>query len=69
MSILFSERVKELRKEAGLKQSDLASALGTTQRKVSYWEIGKIEPDLQTLCKIADYFKVSTDYLVGRCDF
>ena len=69
MSILFSERVKELRKEAGLKQSDLASALGTTQRKVSYWKIGKIEPDLQTLCKIADYFKVSTDYLVGRCDF
>ena len=69
MDILFSERIKELRKEANLKQNDLAKALDTTQRKISYWEIGKTEPDLTSLWKICDYFNVSVDYLIGRTDY
>lgn len=69
MNILFCERLKTLRKEAGLKQEELAVALQVTQRKVSYWETGKIEPDLLHLWKIADFFDVTTDILIGRRDY
>lgn len=69
MNILFSERLKQLRLDANLKQIDLAKALNTTQRRISYFEIGKIEPDLQTLCCIAQFFNVSTDYLLGVKDY
>ena len=51
---------------ARLKQIDLANILSTTQRKVSYWESGKIEPDLESLWLIADYFNITIDELVGR---
>lgn len=66
MDITFSEKLKELRIEKGLKQEELAKVLSVTQRKISYWETGKIEPDLLHLTKIADYFQVSVDYLLGR---
>ncbi len=69
MKILFAERLKDLRTERGLKQSTLAAALATTQRKISYWETGKVEPDLLSLCKLAEYFSVSLDYLVGLKDY
>lgn len=68
MKILFAERLKELRKEKALLQSELASALDTTQRKVSYWETEKIEPDLASLWKISDFFGVSIDYLIGKTE-
>lgn len=64
----FAERVRNLRSEMGLTQWQLADVLETTQRKVSYWELGKTEPDLLTLWKIADFFDVSIDYLLGRKD-
>ena len=67
-SVQFSEKVRILRKEMDMTQWQLADALETTQRKVSYWELGKIEPDLTTLWKIADFFDVSVDYLIGRKD-
>lgn len=66
MKILFADRLKSLRTDANIKQSQLAETLGTTQRKVSYWESGKIEPDLESLWKISNYFDVSIDYLVGK---
>jgi len=69
MKVLFSERLKQLRLDANLKQSELATILNTTQRRISYFEIGKIEPDLSTLCAIAKYFEVSTDYLLGIKDY
>ena len=62
----FAFNLKELRVLAGLKQIDLAINLNTTQRKISYWESGKIEPDLDTLWSIADYFNISIDELLGR---
>ena len=49
-----------------MSQNKLADVLETTQRKISYWESGKIEPDLVSLWKIADFFDVSIDYLLGR---
>lgn len=69
MEIKFAERLKYLRKAAGLKQSELAAALFITQRKVSYWETGQLEPDLLSLWKISVYFDVSTDYLIGKADY
>ena len=69
MSILFPERLKQLRIDAKLKQSDLAKILKTTQRRISYFEKGKVEPDLITLCTIAKYFEVSTDFLLGYQDY
>lgn len=69
MNILFSERLKYLRVESNLTQSQLAKILNTTQRRISYFEIGKIEPDLETLCEISKYFNVTTDYLLGLTDY
>ena len=69
MVILFSERLKQLRIDAKLKQSDIAKALNTTQRRISYFEMGKVEPDLITLCMLAEYFSVSTDFLLGYKDY
>ena len=68
MDIRFSENLRSLRGEAGLTQQDLADRLQTTQRKVSYWESGKVEPDLENLWRLADFFDTSVDDLIGRCD-
>lgn len=68
MEIKFSKIIKELREQQHLSQKDFALAIGTTQRKVSYWETAKIEPDLQSLWRIADFFDVTVDYLLGRVD-
>ena len=68
MDIRFSETLRSLREEAGLTQQDLADRLQTTQRKVSYWESGKVEPDLENLWRLADFFDTSVDDLIGRCD-
>lgn len=62
----FAKTIKLLRIERKLRQIDLAEKLNTTQRKVSYWESGKVEPDLDTLWQIADLFEISIDELIGR---
>ncbi len=66
MIITFAKTIQSLREQAKLSQAQLAKALGTTQRKVSYWETGKIEPDLEMLWKLSDYFDVSIGALVGK---
>jgi len=60
----FSENLKKLRESKKLTQKGLAEKLGVTQRKVSYWESGKIEPDLNALMQIAKYFDFPVDYLL-----
>lgn len=62
----FNDRVKELRKELGLTQTQFAAKIGSTQRQVSFWESGQIEPNIFWLIKLADFFDVSVDYLIGR---
>lgn len=62
----FCKNLREYCLAASLTQSDLADKLKTTQRKVSYWESGRIEPDLDTLIALAEFFDVSIDELVGR---
>ena len=69
MKINFNEKLKQLRIDANLTQKQFADILNTTQRRISYFEMGKVEPDLETLCSIAKYFDVTTDYLLGLTDY
>ena len=65
----MKNRIKDLREDADLRQIDLANAVGIDQRTISNYETGKTYPDSFALIKLADYFKVSIDYLVGRTDY
>jgi repressor LexA len=59
-------RIKELRKAKKLTQTQLARLFNISQQTLSGWENGLFEPDQKTIFKIADYFGVSVDYLLGR---
>lgn len=59
-------KIEELRKKMGLSQEDLAKKLNMTQQRISAYEKGKREPDLETLKLFAEFFGVSTDYLLGK---
>lgn len=63
---IFSDRLRQLRKQHKLSQDALAKQLFVSQQSVAKWENGKITPNPETLSKIADIFDVSTDYLIGR---
>ena len=58
-------RIKVLRLERNIKQVDLAKAVSVSQAALSGYETGKYEPDFDTLKRIAEYFDVSIDYLLG----
>ena len=57
---------KQLRKEKGLTQIELASMVNVQQTTVSKWEVGRATPDYTTLLKLAKIYNVSVDYLLGR---
>lgn len=59
-------RIKDLRIDADLKQSELAERIKVTQKNISDYEIEKSEPSKDTWIKLADFFKVPLDYLMGR---
>ena len=61
-------RLQELRKKKGITQLRLATELNTTQNTISRYETGEHEPGIAELIKLADYFNVSVDYLIGRTD-
>lgn len=61
-------RLKKLRKEKGVSQQTLAGILKVTQATISGWESEKFEVDNASLFRLADYFNVSVDYLLGRTD-
>ena len=65
---IFAERLKLLRKQKQLKQIDMAELLGVTDRHYQKMEYGKVNIPALTLIKLADFFDVSTDYLLGRSD-
>lgn len=58
-------RLKELRLQKGLRQIDFAKEMGILQSTLSSWETGRYEPDSEMLVKIANYFGVTVDYLLG----
>lgn len=64
----FAERLKELRKEGHLTQVELAKRLGIGQSSYADWERGKKNPTQENLIKIAQFFNVPLDYLVGNSD-
>ena len=64
----FAQRLKELRKEKGLTQVEMAEFIGRTEGNYQKLEYGTINVPALTLEKLADFFEVSTDYLLGRDD-
>lgn len=60
------QRIKELRKEKRITQTDLANGVHVTQQTVTAWESGRAVPNASTLDALADYFNVSSDYILGR---
>lgn len=62
----IAERLKELRQENGLSQSALAQKIGVSQKAIDYWERGVNEPKATYIVKLADFFDVTTDYILGR---
>ena len=61
-------RLKQLRKNKGVSQQEIANLFRVTRPCVCYWETGKRLPDYQTLIALSTYFEVSIDYLVGKSD-
>jgi len=62
----LKERLKDLRNEKGISAAKLAEVLGKATSTVAMWEIGKANPDIETLLTLADYFECSVDYLLGK---
>lgn len=61
-------KIKELRRKYGVTQKSVAEYFHVPQNTFSQWETGARQPDNAMLIKIADYFGVTTDYLLGRTD-
>lgn len=62
-------KIKELRIEKNISQGVLAKAIGVNRRAVGFWEKGTNEPKATYIYKLAKYFGVSADYLLGLNDF
>ena len=59
-------RLKELRESKRLTQKEVAEIIGYSEISYARYEKGEREPDISTLCKLAEYFNVTVDYLIGR---
>lgn len=66
MSNNLPTMLKELRAREKIAQRELAKIIGTTQRTYAHYETGDREPDIDTLIKMAEYYKIPLDVLVGR---
>ena len=66
--IKFAERLRELRREKGVTQLERANFMGVKHRSYQNYEGGDRRPDYEKLVALADYFGVTTDYLLGRSD-
>lgn len=60
------EALKKLRKDRKLNQSELANYLGISVSAYGNYELGQREPNIETLDKLAEFYDVSVDYLIGR---
>lgn len=68
-SLLLKDRIAELRKEKGLSQVALAKRLDVDSSTIAKYETGDRFPDVIMLMKLADFFDVSVDYIIGRKNF
>lgn len=64
----FGQRLKDVRREHGLTQKQLAEKIGATERGVRGYELGTMKPGLDVILSILDNVNVSADYLLGRTD-
>ena len=66
---MVGDRIKLLRSEKNISQEALAKNITSNQKQISKWERVQIEPNIDMLKKLADYFGVSVDYLLERVDY
>ncbi len=66
MILTLNENIKRLRLARGLNQVEFAKAMGVSKQCVSNWENDNVMPSIEMLIKIADFFNVTTDYILGR---
>ncbi len=62
---MIAERIRNLREEKNMTQTELAKKLGITRSSVNAWEMGISVPSTQYIVELAGIFKISTDYLLG----
>ena len=65
---MLGQNIRLLRQARGLSQVDLGKRLNVSKQSISNWENDNIMPSVETLVQMADFFSVSTDYLLGRTD-
>ena len=64
--LVLNENIKRLRLSRGLNQVEFAKIMGVSKQCVSNWENDNVMPSIEMLCRIADFFNVTTDYILGR---
>ena len=62
---IFNMRLTEARKKAGYTQSEAAAELNIPRSTLANYEIGRTEPDIETLCKLIDLYKVNAIWILG----
>ena len=65
MELTFGEKIKLLREEKELNQTELGTVVNMTQRKISYLENNKYEPSIEDMKALCSFFNVSAEYLLG----
>ena len=68
MKLSLGEKIRNLREDADMNQTQLGQAVQMSQRKISYIECGKYEPSVEDIIAFCHFFKVSADYLLGIPD-
>ena len=63
---MIGQKIRDLRKQKRMSQTELAKSAGVSQTTVTAWETGKAEPSSSAVAKLADIFNVTTDYLLGK---
>jgi len=64
----FGERLKQVRIKKGLTQKEVAESTGLIRATLANWEIGRAEPDLESIKTLANFYSIPVDYLLGRTD-
>lgn len=64
LKMIFSRRIRELRKEKNWSQEELAKKIGSDARQISRYENGKITPSIDAIIKLAEVFDISVDYIL-----
>ena len=65
---IIKNRIRDLREDIDLRQIDVSNATGIDQKTLSNYETGKTNPDSYSIIRLADFFGVTTDYLLGYTD-